>query len=502
MSQIGTVVSSTQVPAATTTPFNTANAFIVGLADWGPSSTPVTLQSLAGVQQTIGPRSQTNATSYDSLDVYFREGGQTAIFSRVVGPGASAASLTLTDSNSSASLLINAVYTGAYGNQVQAAVANAGGTFVITLTDTYGTTLSVSPSLSSRAAAVTWAASTGYITAVAFANAAGLPKTQTATSLSGGTDDRAHATITNWTNALNTFGPTLGPGQVLAPGQTNTTLNGIWTALSNHALANNRVAIADMDDGVAASTLVSAVGSTYNSGSIGPIGFWAGNVSAPGVVPNTTRVISPSPVIAALCAVADAANNPNQAAAGSSFPLTYCTGSVTLVSGTTETYNATDVSTLNSAGINTFASRFGQFENFGFVSSVLSTTDPVYWQFNHQRLRMAIEADSQIVAEPFVFSQLDGQGSDIVRFSSALANMLTAYYKVGALFGVTSADAFSVDAGPQVNTSVSLQAGQLSAILNVRMSPFAQLVSIVVNTVPITQAVPPGSTSNSLGTLS
>src|SRR6185437_1621516 len=381
MSQIGTIVSSSETPAATLNPYNTANSFVVGLSDWGPSGTPVTIQSLAGAAAAVGPRSGTNTTVYDALDVYFREGGQTAYFTRVVGPAASAASIVLQDANSSASLLVNAEYVGNYGNAIQVSVTNTGAAYTISLTDTFGNQLATSPSLASKAAAQAWAASIPYVNIYPLGAYATLPKTASAASMSGGTDDRTHATIANWQTALNSFPPSLGPGQIWAPGVTNTTMAGIWSAIGAAATATNRVGICDMDDGISAATAVGDIGSTYNSPGAGPIGFWAGNLSAPGTVPGTTRSIPPSPVIAALCARVDSTGNPNQAAAGASYPLQYCSGSFTLVSGITETYSPTDVSTLNSAGINTFATRFGNFENFGFVTSILPTSDAIYWQF-------------------------------------------------------------------------------------------------------------------------
>jgi hypothetical protein len=476
MAQIGTNINQTEIPAATSAAWDSANAFFIGLSDWGPTTGgPVTIQSQPGVAAAVGPRSGTNTTIYDALDVYFREGGDTAFFQRVVGPNASAASLTLRDSSASAALVITAVYVGNYGNDIQVAVVNSGSSFVITLTDTYGNSLAQSPPLTSRGAAVSWAATIAPITVSVIAGTT-LPQSSTATSLTGGTDGRSGATIANYQTALSLFPPTLGPGQV--------------AALASHALSNNRVAIGDMDDGVAASVLVSDLGSSFQSPAVGPIGFWAGNLVAPGVAPNTTRTIPPSAVIAALCSQVDDSGNPNRAGAGSSWPLQYCTGSYTLVSGVTETYNSTDVSTLNSAGINVFAQRFGVFENFGFVSSIPPTTDVIYWQFNHQRLRMSISADAQELAEPFLFSQLDGQGSDILLFSSSLAAMLQAYYVTGALYGSTASDAYSINTGPTVNTPQSLQAGNLNALISVRMSPFAELITITVNSVPITVAVP------------
>lgn len=501
MASIGTQIIYAASPQSTTPPYDTSNAFLVGLADWGPANTPVTITSLAQTIATVGPRSATNTTIYDSLDVFFREAATatTAFFSRVVGPAASAASLVLTDSNSSAALTVAAVYPGNYGNNINVAVTNASGAFTITLTDTYGTALATSPAFTTRAGAVSWTNS--YVTIHAYVGSS-LPATIGATPMTGGTDDRAHVGLTQYTTALNSFSYNLGPGQLLAPGVTNTTVSGIWTAIGTAASTYNRVGICDMDDGQSAGTIVADIGSQFNSLSVGPLGFWAGNLAAPGVAPGTTRSIPPSPVIAALCSRVDSTGNPNLPGAGGNFPLVYCTGPATQVSGFNETYSGSDRSTINNAGVNTFSNRFGTYENYGFVSSVLPTTDVTFWQFNHFRLRMAIGAESNAIGETFVFSQLDGAGTDILSFNHQLQSMLGGFLAAGALFGTqpgTPTAAFSVDTGPTVNTPQTMQAGQLNANLYVRMSPYAQLVTIEITTVPITTAVPPGSTSQATG---
>jgi hypothetical protein len=491
MSTVGVQVSVTEVPGATSNLRNTANAFVVGLGDWGAASgvnTPVAATSISQVASTIGPRSGTNATLYDSLDAFFREGGSTAYIGRVVGPSPVNASGTFAPSTA---VTFTAIYPGNYGNAIQVTIQNNTTNVVITLTDTFGNTLATSPQLTTLAAVVSWAATTGYVTATTTGST--LPSTVAATALTGGTDNRGSATLTSWTNALNNFSATLGPGQVFAPGESDWgtgPLVGITAALGQHALNNNRVAIVDLPDNTTASALITDIGSTYNNVGSGPIGFWAGNLTIPGVVGGTTRTIPPSPVIAALCARGDAGGNPNTAAAGVNFPLQYVTGPASIVSGNGATYGESDLNTLNSAGINTFAVRSGQLFNYGFVSSLLSTTDGIRWQFNHDRMLMALQSDAQALGEPFVFSQLDGQGGDQLAFNTALSARLLSYYRLGALFGDTATDAFAVNTGSSVNTPTTLQAGQLNANVAVRLSPFAQLVSIVLNAVPITQSVP------------
>ncbi len=490
MSQIGVTVTSTEAPPTPVTNWSTANAFMIGLADWGATGVATAVQNLAGVQVTVGPRSATNATLYDSADVFLREGGSNAYVARVVGPGASAASLTLLDSGGSATMTVAGQFVGTYGNNINIAVANTGGTsYVITVTDTYGNTLATSPALTTRAGAQTWAATTSYVTIAPRAGST-LPATLVATSMTGGTDDRGNVTLATYQNTLaSAFAQALGPGQVCSPGITNTTVSGIWAALQTHAQARNRIPLYDIDDGIAASTAVSQVGTTFNA-ITGLGGFWAGWRSAPGVTPGTTRTIPPSAVLAGLCARVDSQGNPNRAAAGSYFPLRFCTGPTTLVSGSVDTYNVADRETLKAAGINTFDVRFNVPENYGFRSAITSATDPIFWELSAQRLRMALQADAQIIGEPFVFAQIDGQLSAVSQFGAALSSKLAQYYKAGALFGATQQDAFLVDVGPKVNTVASLQAGVLQAIVYVRMSPFAESVQIVLTAVPITQTIP------------
>ncbi len=501
MSQIGVIVSSSETPPSVSNTNNTANAFMVGFADWGPTgitgvTTPVS--SLAAAVTQIGQpngglvqtaRTATNATLYDSADAFFREGGANLYISRVVGPTPTFGGLAVPAAAGTACTL-TAAYVGPGSAAINVVVNNTGAAYTITLQDGSGNVLATSPSLSNttpKTDLIAWAATTGIVTATD--GNSSLPKTAVATPLSAGVDDHANATITNWTNALNLgFGQGLGPGQVMAPNQSNTNLAGIWSALALHAQSNNRIALLDGKDGNTATQAIAEVTTAaLSSAVLSYCGIWAGNLLIPGITSGTTRAISPSPVVAALCARADVRGNPNIAAAGSGFPLAY-------VSGLNTTYTnplTGDIALLNGSGINVFAVQFGTLQNFGFVSAVaVPTTDAIYWQLSHGRLRMAIINNATVVSQPFVFSQIDGQGQTISAFGGALGGMLLNFLKAGALYGVSANDAFSVDVGSTTNTPASLSAGLLQANLAVRMSPFAQLVKIVINAVPITQSLP------------
>jgi hypothetical protein len=500
MASIGTIVLSQEVPPSVINPNNTANAFMVGLADWGPvgaSGVNTSVSSLGAAAAVIGPpnggliqnsRTTTDATLYDSADVFFREGGANLYISRVLGPNPTKGLLALQDSTGGNAATLTATYLGPGSSAINVVVANAGASYTITLQDGSANVLATSPSLSNtspKTDLINWAATTNLV--VATTGNTKLPATLVATPLSTGIDDHANATITNWQNALAGFGFSLGPGQVMAPNQNNTSLAGIWSALGNHALNNNRIALLDGTDGNTATAAVAEVTTAALPTSIqGYCGIWAGNLIMPGITAGTTRTVAPSPVVAALCARADNMGNPNIAAAGTQFPLQYVSGINTVYTGPI----SGDISTLNNSGINVFSNQLNILQNFGFVSAYgTPANDAIYWQLDHGRLRMAIIYQAAIASQPFQFSQLDGQGQTTAAFGGALQGMLLNFFNVGALFGTNATDAFTVNVGSTVNTPASLQAGNLVGILAVRMSPFAQLVTITINAVPITQTL-------------
>lgn len=315
------------------------------------------------------------------------------------------------------------------------------------------------------------------------------PAVLAATPLAGGTDNRGSATLSNWTNALNAIPRKLGPGQVSAPGQTNTTLNGIWSALDLHASLKNRVAIKDCDDGQSAATIIGNVGS-YGTAATASYGeFHAGNLIVPGIAVGTTRSVPPSAVVSALCARADATGNPDQPPAGMGFPLQYVSAFTGPMGN--PLYNQADIDSLNLAGINTWNLLFNVRQNYGAVTPVLQTVDPIYWWFAHSRLRMALVALFEIIAQPFVFSVLDGQGHDIAAFSGDLAVALKKLADIGAISTLapdgSQDQGFVVDTSP--NTPTTLGNGQLLANVSFRPSPGAQLVAIQLIAVPTTASL-------------
>jgi phage tail sheath protein FI len=127
--------------------------------------------------------------------------------------------------------------------------------------------------------------------------------------------------------------------------------------------------------------------------------------------------------------------------------------------------------------------------NYGFRTLVKLTVIPYWWDFSGSRTIMALRARVASLDEQFVFAQLDGKGQTIARYEAAIKGICKELYDLGALYGNTPADAYSVDTGPAVNTTAQLQAGNLSAQIRVKVSPFAEHVITNISRRPLTAAL-------------
>lgn len=289
-------------------------------------------------------------------------------------------------------------------------------------------------------------------------------------------DDHVNATATEWEAALDLFTADLGPGQVLAPG---ITADATLELVSTHATDNNRVALLDGADTATVATLTTAAGGVADNRRAA---FFAPWYTAPGVAGGSERDIPPSAVVAGLIARNDALGNPNIAAAGPNGICRYCTG-------VTQTYADADRETLNTAGVNVGVNIRGAVQNYGFRTLANASTDEAWVQLSKARTHMAIIADGNAVAERYVFSQIDGKGHKAAEFAGDLTGMLLGYYGIGALYGDRPEEAFTVDVGSDVNTPESIADGELRAVLAVRTSPFAELVTLEVAAVPVTESI-------------
>lgn len=497
----------------------TGTWFVAGYTAGGPSGVAVPVNSIQDFNTYFGSytngavagRTSTSASLYDSLDVYFREGGIRAYVSRVVGSAGSPAKATCTLGTSF--LTLTATGYGAWANssgttstpaspaglQVSAVSAGSGG-FALTVTYNGNQIGQTSPPLFTANDAINWVNSlsgAGVLFAAASAGSGSVPSltsTPTYYYFAGGVDGTVSVTpdlSTDVTTSLAAFTTPLGSGQVSAPGITVAT---VWQALGTHAIANNRVALLDAVDASSATTLVSAAQGLQYGGSnaltdSSYAAMFAPWVKEPGIAsttPNTvaptfTRTVAPTAFAAAKIAASDVIYDCNVPAAG------VINGNCATAIDVTTTYSASDRATINAAGVNLIRNINGAVAVYGFRSLA---TDTNWISFNNVRFRMQIIRDLDVVVEPFVFAEIDGKGQIFARLAGAVSGQCQLYWLRNSLYGVNPSDAFTVNTGPQINTPTTIAAGQLNVQVNLRMAPQAEQVAVTVTKYLVSATLP------------
>jgi len=480
MTRPGVVVAvQTSVPPRSI-PTDTGVAFIAGQCDKGATNAPTLVQSLDQFISLCGAR-VTYSILYDAVDIFFREGGNAAYIGRVVGPSAIAASHTFNDAGAVSSLVLSADSPGAWGNNIKVGIVAGQVTgYAIQVQDMSNNILETSYDLVTQADALSWVNTYSQYLNCVLGTSTNPPAQVAAVALAGGADDRNNITDAQWLAALNTFGPALGPGQVLAPGRTSTAGT---QQVCAHAQANNRVALVDLVDTPTVATLQSGASAAAASGAGQYSAAFTPWLVVPGATPGTSRIVPPSCAIAGLIARNDVLNNPDTPAAGEQ-------GIFNSVIGLSQPAWVDSVrQTLNASGVNVIRGMIGGFRNYGYRSLANPVSNQAWLDFSNVRYLMGLGARCQAVGEMFVFAVIDGQGNTFSDYGAALSALCQADYSSGQIYGGTPEEAFNVDTGPGVNTPATIADNQLRAVVAVRPSPFAELVSILIVNTPITQQV-------------
>src|SRR5665213_3432567 len=206
MTRPGVVVQLRNTPSLISSPTNTGTAFVAGTSDMGPLG-PILVRNLNDFINTYGQR-MSYSSLYDWLELYFREGGNQAYISRVVGPGATSGFKNLLDAGAGISLVVTAIGPGAWSANYKVAVAAgvAGGSFVIQIWDTTGLILlEVSPDLFTQNDAIQWSNTTSHYVRITLGATALVPAIVASAALSAGTDDRASIVDAQWAAAYALF---------------------------------------------------------------------------------------------------------------------------------------------------------------------------------------------------------------------------------------------------------------------------------------------------------
>jgi phage tail sheath protein FI len=351
------------------------------------------------------------------------------------------------------------------------------GLFQIILSNADGT-LETSPEFTLKQDAIDWSNMSDYVNVTSAGPSVLDPAVLAATALSAGADDAANALDTHWVAALAKLSIELGAGQVSAPGRTSSVLQ---KALLQHAYDMNRVAILDSAYAATpnkASLLAQADGLRDDPNARYGALFapWA---EVPGIVSGTLRLVPYSAVQAALMARMPNANVP---AAGKNGESRYAIG---VVGGFTDP----EREELNEGGVDIAREMFGGVRTYGYRTLADPAKLKGWIGLNNVRLVMEIKAKSYAIAEDFTFHQIDGEGIVFEKFAGQLTGMLVPYYESGALYGTAADEAFFVDVGNAVNTAETIANGEIRAVIYIKTSPFAELVTIDIVKQQITEAL-------------
>lgn len=478
MTTPGVQIVSRAAPPSRGGAVRTGTWHIAAFAQRGPTDSPRLLRNLSDYDKHFGARE--TYTQRDAVEAHFRNGGVGVNMIRIVGPAATKATVTLNDAQGvpAASLGVDAIGEGASTLSVDVDDAG-GGSFKLSTWE--GTTrLETSPPLGTPADAVSWSETSPYIR-VRAVGANNPAPTANPVALAGGADDRAAVTDTERVAAINKIPKGDGPGQVSIPGATTAAAH---SGLEAHAEANNRFAIKDAPDSDAEADLTAVADATraLSTPEQQAHGFLVeGWHLIPGLIPGTTRVVPPSSIVSALMARQDeATGNPNEPAAGIAGIPSYSLG-IARPNWSDEARGR-----LNLEGVNVFRGMNGGQRLYGYRTGVEEYGTAGAWlSASHARLRMAIQAQADELAEPFVFSQITK--AKISEYNGVLTGMLLDWYNKGALYGDAPEDAFVVDTGPTVNTDENIAARRLSAVIGMRMSEFAEVVYIEFVKIPVTE---------------
>lgn len=460
----GVNVSVGADPVPSGPPTDVGRWFVAGITEKGRTDKPVRVTSYRAFTRRFGERTHF-AELADPARLFFSEGGGELVVSRVVGPAASQADVTLTDGDATApqdTLRVIARDPGPHGNDLSITIEHVGGEFTVVVLDD-GEESERFAGLADPADAVDALAGSDLVRGEDLASTNADPRPAEATSaLTGGDDDRAGVTQTQREAALDRFDRDLGPGQVSMPGQTSAAAH---AALVAHAEQRNRVAYLDAAEDATRQQLLDAAGAV-NSRQAGLFAPWVQISGEAG----RQRSVPPSAFAAGLTGRRDVADpTAHVAPAG----LAGQAQAAVDISGGGFT-DPDDIAELNGGGVNLIRShRIYGVQLYGFRSL---SSQAAWRQLTAGRYLVGLSARLEGIAERYVFRTL--APATIADFGNALSAELKRDYQAGALFGDDPDDAYTVDVGDDVNTLEDLAEGRLAADVNVKVAPFGEVVHI------------------------
>lgn len=468
----GSSVTVTVDPGSVGLAAPAATAMMVGFSDRAPAAGPVATVDAGDWRAKLGGRSGAAATAADSAETAFNEGAASVLFTRVVGPAATPATLALRDRGAApgaVTLQVTCQWPGPVVPLVEVRDGSTAGTFTLLVYDPVDTANAAEVYRDSPDVPTVIAAVNAGSTLVRLADgvspsptAQRIPAVLVPTPLTGGSDDRTGAGDAQWQAAIGSFDPVLGPGLMLAPGRSTLAVHAMLVAQCR--AAGTRLALLDGPDLPAPGDLTSLArqdGLLPGLATPGDLGIVIGPYvtvpAAPGG--STDRVVPASAALAGLIARNDAAaGHAGRASMGRYGTLQFATG---LHGAFTEAQRATidgDAGTSGASVIRKLTPA-DPTQVYGFRTA---SADPFSYDAAGIREALLLRWLIGRVADTYVGSLIDGQGKTLSDLQRDVDAVLGRHYDLGALYGATRAQAFSTSVAAPVNTPATARRGVLA----------------------------------------
>ena len=453
--------------------FNAApsgQVFMAGQAERGSVTSAVAVRGLADFISKFGDR-VAYSHLYDNIATFFEEGGSLAYVTRVVGPAATAGSITLNDRQtpSEPTLEIDAASPGAWSSNLDVVVDDTTGSLTeirIVLNDVTVETFS-GATVEDLVSAM---ADSKYVVATNLGSDGVAPANKPAEgtfTLSAGSDDRSNITSTHYANALARFDLSLGDGAVAIPGVGAS----VHSALITHAAANRRIALLSEGENASVATLKTTADG-LNSEYAGLFAPWV-QISTP----TGSRYTSPEGYVAAVRNRAHSEAGPWRAPAGQ-------IAVARSVIGLKADYNRATGDELDAAKVNAIRLINNTVRLYGWRSLSDDTANYALLIGRDVLNRIVVESERRL--EQFVFQTIDGRGQLLSEIGGTITGILEPMRAAGGLFERTAEDGtpldpgYLVETGSTVNTIENLANNVVNARVSVRVSPAAALISVTI----------------------
>lgn len=484
MTSIGVQVTTklSSGPSNTGTP--SGRLHVAGLTEFGPVDKAVVVDSIAKFIAVFGGRTAYSSNLFDTARLYFEEGGNELVVSRVVGGAATKGALTLKDSADVNTVKIEAADPGAHSTNITVQVTTSGATFDVVLRRA-GDIIAAYAGLTSPADFVQKAATSPYVRVTSLGSATAAPgdnpKTLAATALTAGADDRAAVTAQSHVDALAASGAVAEGGAVAIPGYV---VSQVGTLLLAHAAETGKLALLALP----ATATVAEAEVAAASLAADPNGAYGGIFYPHLIIPDggATRTISPEGYVAAVRARAHRDAGFWQVPAGDRSRTRWVLGTSTPIDTATN-------DRLAEAMVNGIVTTGTKTRLYGW-SSLSADRDNLGALTARDALNNITLAVKNVI-EPYVFETNDSKGHLRAYIESAVVGVLDPIAKRNGFYELLDAAGQVIDPGYKVSVDTSLNPVTLQAenkvvvAASVRLSPYAQLIQVEITKVPLAGTV-------------